>query len=140
MTFVLKEQRFCNVGYLETFRYSVLILLVKLLNWWVEWGSKWHNIYLKIHHWIHEHMKSYNVAIKKTYLALFLFKGLYKKVWAFFVLKLTWTAILSKGLNMPCLNLHLNHVWSRFSGCSIIIVIFHQDIFIHVILTAWMFI
>ena len=75
MTFVLKEQRFCNVGYLETFRYSVLILLVKLLNWWVEWGSKWHNIYLKIHHWIHEHMKSYNVAIKKkTYLALFLFK------------------------------------------------------------------
>ena len=76
------------------------------------------------------------LPLKKTYLGLFLLKGFYKKVWEFFFLKLTQTAILLKGLNIPCLNLHLNHVWSRFSGCPIVIVIFHQDTFIHDIRTA----
>ena len=88
--------------------------------------------------WTHEILWCYHW--KKPIWDCFFWKDFTKRFGNFFFLKLTQTAILLKGLNIPCLNLHLNHVWSRFSGCPIVIVIFHQDTFIHVIRTAWMFI
>ena len=89
--------------------------------------DSWTHEILWCHHW-------------KNLFGTVSFERILQKGLGIFFLKLTQTAILLKGLNIPCLNLHLNHVWSRFSGCPIVIVIFHQDTFIHVIRTAWMFI